>query len=447
MQRVLVLSNTKTALMPCHPARARGLLRTKRAAVFLRFPFTIILKDRDDGDVQPLELKVDPGSRQTGVTLVAHGKGGAKVVWAAEIEHRGTRIKAALQARRGVRRGRRNRHTRHRPPRFDNRRRSAGWLPPSLQSRVDNIRTWGLRLQRLTPLSTVAVETVRFDTQLMERPDIQGVEYQQGELAGYEVREYLLEKFSRACVYCGKTDVPLQIEHIVAKARGGSNRIANLVLSCIPCNQKKGTLTVEEFLQNSSTRLTRIKDRLRTPLHDAAAVNATRYTIGKALKDIGLPTSFWTGGRTKFNRIRQGLPKTHWLDAACVGETGAAIHLPRGIRPLEIKATGHGDRQMCLVDRHGFPRSRPSGASAVYGFRTGDIVRANVPHGKKAGRHVGRVAVRSTGSFNVTTVMGTVQGINYRYCQKVMGRDGYGYGQGPAFLPALKGRVSGGRIG
>lgn len=65
--RVLVLSNTRKPLMPCHPARARKLLSKGRAAVYRLAPFTIILHHRDDGDVQPIEFKVDPGSKTTGL--------------------------------------------------------------------------------------------------------------------------------------------------------------------------------------------------------------------------------------------------------------------------------------------------------------------------------------------------------------------------------------------
>ena len=164
--------------MPCTPARARMLLRGGKAAVLRRYPFTIILKARTDGDLQPIKLKADPGSKVTGVALVAdYAKRGKTVVWAMNLQHRGRAIKDALDSRRGIRRGRRNRKTRYRASRFDNRTRPDGWLAPSLMSRVYNVMTWGLRLQRFTPLRSVAVETVRFDMQAMVNPEISGVEY------------------------------------------------------------------------------------------------------------------------------------------------------------------------------------------------------------------------------------------------------------------------------
>jgi hypothetical protein len=162
-------------------------------------------------------VKIDPGSRVTGLALVDDAMG--RVAWAAEVAHRGQRIRDALLVRKARRRGRRQRKTHYRPARFANRRRREGWLPPSLASRIGNVLTWVARLRRSAPVDAVSLELVKFDTQLLQHPGISGVEYQQGELAGYEVREYLLEKWQRRCAYCGAQNVPLQIEHIVPKVR------------------------------------------------------------------------------------------------------------------------------------------------------------------------------------------------------------------------------------
>lgn len=240
MQRVLVVDAERKPLMPCHPARARQLLREGRAAVLRRYPFTIILKGRTGGETQPIEVKIDPGSRATGIALVAEFKQGKTAVWGVELQHRGQQIKNALDSRRSLRRSRRSRKTRYRAPRFDNRKRPEDWLPPSLMSRVHNIQTWAGRLTKYVPISSIVVETARFDTQKLQNPEISGVEYQQGTLFGYEVREYLLEKWGRRCAYCGKTDVPLEIEHILPRIKGGTDRVSNLTLACHSCNQKKG---------------------------------------------------------------------------------------------------------------------------------------------------------------------------------------------------------------
>ena len=169
MQRVLVVSREGAPLSPCRPARARWLLTQHKAAVLRRYPFTLILRQPPSGTVTPpLRVKLDPGSQTTGLAVVNEATG--EVVWAAEVAHRGQQVKDALAARRAIRRGRRQRHTRYRPPRFDNRTRPKGWLPPSLLSRVQNVVTWVERLRRYAPITAVSFELVRFDTQLIEHP-------------------------------------------------------------------------------------------------------------------------------------------------------------------------------------------------------------------------------------------------------------------------------------
>lgn len=427
MQRVFVLSNSKKPLMPCHPARARALLRDRQAAVYRRMPFTIILKDRSDGDLQPLELKVDPGSRTTGIALVGEYKRGKRVLFAAKLSHRGQAVKDALESRRSLRRSRRARKTRYRAPRFLNRTRPKGWLPPSLMSRVGNVQSWAHKLIRFSPLAAIAVETVRFDMQKLENPEISGVEYQQGELLGYEVREYLLEKWGRKCAYCAKEGVPLEVEHIKPKSLGGSNRVSNLTIACRPCNEKKGSRPIEEFLKGKKDLLTKILKGAKAPLKDAAAVNASRYAIGNALKSFGLETSFWSGGRTKLNRCQQKYPKDHWVDAACVGESGEKVFIQPLHKPLLIKAESRGSRQKCLPDKYGFPRTAPKAAKRVFGFQTGDLVEAKVSKGKKIGCYVGRAAVRSTGNFNIKMDGKIVQGISHKACRIIQRADGYSY--------------------
>ena len=231
MSQVFVLDTNKQALNPVHPARARWLLTSGKAAVFKRFPFTIILKTAiEQPEVHPLRIKIDPGSQATGLALVNDATG--QVVFAAQLQHRGQAIKKALDGRRAVRRGRRQRKTRYRKPRFANRKRRDGWLPPSLASRIANIVTWVQRLRRVAPITAISQELVKFDLPQMATPEIAGVQYQQGTLYGYEVREYLLEKWNRQCAYCGAQQIPLQVEHIQAKTNGGTSRISNLCLDC-----------------------------------------------------------------------------------------------------------------------------------------------------------------------------------------------------------------------
>ncbi len=445
--QVFVLDRKKKPLMPCHPARARELLREGRAVVHRLAPFTIRLKNRVGGDTQPVRIKIDPGSKTTGLVVVREeDKDGEKTVHilhAAEIHHRGTQIKKNLDQRRSFRRRRRS-TLRYRKPRFDNRRRPEGWLPPSLQHRVDSTASWVERFRRLVPVSGISQELVRFDIQQIENPEIAGVEYQQGTLAGYEVREYLLEKGGRTCAYCGAENVPLEIDHIHPRGRGGSNRVSNLTLACRVCNQKKGNRPVEAFLAKKPEVLNRILSRARAPLKEAAAVNATRWVLFERLRATGLPIEQGSGGRTKFNRIRLGLPKTHAIDAACVGLVDHVLNADSPV--FRIAATGRGSYRRTRLDSFGFPRGYLTREKRHSGFATGDLVQAVVPSGKKAGTHVGRVAVRSSGSFNIQTGSGVVQGISHKYCRLLQRADGYGYplerkGEG-AFLPGVNAEVS-----
>jgi len=314
MSNVFVLDTNKHPLHPVHPAWARKLLSTGQAAVFRRYPFTIILK-REVVHLQgePLRLKIDPGSNTTGLAIVSDATG--KVVWAAD---------------------------------------------------------------------------------------------------------------------CSARDVPLQIDHILCRARGGTDRASNLTLACQSCNVKKNAQLVGDFLKEKPEVLARILAQATVPLKDAAAVNATRWELYQRLHVLGLPVEWGTGGRTKYNRASLDLPKAHWIDAACVGASTPKHLCTTGITPVLITANGHGSRQMCRMDKHGFPRTGPKQARRVKGFQTGDLVRAVVTAGYKVGTYVGRVAVRTTGSFNITTRQGTVQGISHRFCTLVHRSDGYSYQAGEA---------------
>ena len=318
MSNVFVLDTNKQPLNPVHPGRARILLRQGKAAVYRRFPFCLILKTTvEEPVVHPLRLKLDPGSKATGIAILNDSTG--EVVFAAELRHRGEQIKRAMDARRAVRRNRRQRKTRYRTPRFHNRRRQTGFLAPSLESRVVNTVTWVRRLMRLCPITALSQELIKFDIQAMQRPGIEGIEYQQGDLAGYEVREFLLEKWGHRCAYCERRDLPLQVEHIRSRAKGGTNRLSNLTLACQACNIAKGTQDIDQFLKDHPERLARLLAQARSPLRDAAAVNTTHWALYQRLQSLGLPLECGSGGLTKYNRSVRQLPKIHWLDAACTG--------------------------------------------------------------------------------------------------------------------------------
>ena len=425
MSNVFVLDTMYKPLDPVHPGYARMLLSSGKAAVYRRYPFTVILKQEiEEPTTHPLRLKLDPGSKTTGLAIVNDASG--EVVWAAELTHRGQAVKEALDSRRMVRRGRRQRKTRYRKPRFGNRRRKQGWLPPSLESRLSNILTWVNRLSRSCPIAALSQELVKFDTHLMQNAEISGMEYQQGTLAGYELREYLLEKWNRTCAYCGAKDVRLQVEHIQCRKKYGSNQVSNLCLACETCNIKKDTQEIQVFLNNKPDVLKRILAQAKAPLKDASAVNSTRWALYKRLQQTGLPVETGTGGMTKFHRMTQGLDKAHWIDAACVGKSTPDALLVDRVKLLLIKATGHGSRQMCLMDKYGFARTKAKARQKSYmGFQTGDMVKAHVLSGKYQGTHEGRVAIRFRPSFHLNSF-----DLHPKCLTVVHRQDGYSYKKG-----------------
>jgi hypothetical protein len=181
---------------------------------------------------------------------------------------------------------------------------------------------------------------------------------------------------------------------------------------------------------NILTRVTEViatSNRSVTLSRPPSPVNTTRWKLFECLKALGLPVECGSGGLTKYNRVTRGLEKAHWRDAACVGKSTPETVQIAGVKPLLIKANGHGSRQMCRMNKYGFPRTSPKQTSVVNGFQTGDMVRAVVTSGVKIGTYVGKVAVRATGSFNITTLERTVQGISHRFCTVVHHCDGYSY--------------------
>jgi len=426
--RVFVIDTDRKPLSPCSSARARLLLKNGEAAVWRTFPFTIILKKAmPDAIVKPLSCKIDPGSKTTGMALVDID---GVVVSAANLTHRGQAIKADIESRKAIRRSRRNRHARYRPPRSKCRIRNGinkQKLPPSLQHRVITTLTWVNRFRKICNIEELSIERVKFDMQLMRSPEIAGVEYQRGTLLGFTIREYLLEKHHRTCIYCGAKDTPLQVEHIIPRAKGGTNSVTNLTLACEPCNIKKGAKDLKDFVKDPK-KLAKIKAQVRAPLKDAAAVNATRNAIFVALLNTGLPVETGTGAQTKMNRTLQNLPKEHWVDAACVGDSGKNISIPEGTKPLLITAMGRGNRQMCRTDKYGFPTGSPKGSKSVNGVSTGDYAKIVQKKGKYIGSYFGRIAsINTTTSFINLKVGDKKVSFNSKLVNIIQKNDGYNY--------------------
>ncbi|MFE9733097.1 RNA-guided endonuclease IscB [Streptomyces sp. NPDC005863] len=366
--------------MPCHPARARELLAKGRAVVVRQVPFVIRLKDRtyEEAEVEGVQLRIDPGSKGTGIALTDEkreldGAGREVTVrrglvsW--EVRHRGDQIQHGLTRRRGYRHRRRSANCRYRAPRSENRRRPDGWLAPSLQHRVDTTHSMARRLFRHAPITEIHVETARFDTHsLSVGRQLRGAEHQLGPLTGTDARTYLYARWGKSCVYCGATDVALNLDHIHPRGRNGTGRVANLVPSCGACNRRKGSRRVGEYLGDEPERLARIREQTSPPLRDAAVMNSVTARLVCVLRTLGSPVLTWPGRETAATRIAMGLEKSHTLDALCVG----ALNHERGGRAgpgARTDPRGEGRRTRLLRPHHFGPLRLPP-SSAVPHERT-----------------------------------------------------------------------------
>jgi hypothetical protein len=421
---VFLLNADKTCLDLVHPARARELQLLGKASMFRQFPYTLILHHQVlNTQTKEYSIKIDPGSKWSGFAIQC----GDKILFRMELKHRASVISSDLQKRARFRKGRRGRNLRYRAKRF-NRHKPEGWLAPSLNHRLLTVETWIKKFMCYCPVTSIEVEQVRFDMQKIVNPEINGTEYQQGSLLGYEVREYLLEKWKRKCAYCQIKDVPLEIEHIQPKSKGGSDRVSNLTLACHECNQAKSSHDIKDFLAGKPDILNRILQQVQQPLNDAAAVNSTRFAIVKMATYLCESVKCWSGGRTKFNRCSQGLEKSHSIDAACVGESGASIKLLTH-QPLIVACTGHGNRQARRVNASGFPAV--SKAKAVFTHvKAGDIVKILLSKDRKnvlAGIYTARVKTPTTKGCEVLMNGNRVTVSTMKDITFVHRSDGYSY--------------------
>ncbi len=413
---VFVLDVHRNPLMPCTEKGVRQMLEPGRAQVHQMAPFIIRLKGRtaQTSVFQPIRVKFDPGSNTTGAAIIMEGAKGPKAIFFGEIVH-----KAGNQARSNARRAW-CRSRRYREPRFQNGKQKKGWLPPSLEARVDQSVHALAQIQKRTPLTRLRVEHVKFDTQEMQNPEISGVEYQQGTLLGYEVRESLLEKWGRVCADCGQTNVPLQVEHLVPKSRRGSNQVSNRASACEPCNLRTNHQTAAEFGYAD------IQTHARRPLKDAAMMKATRWRLYGQLTATGLPVEGGSGARTKRQRPAHHLRKEQDYDALWVGENTPERFTQLPVYVQIWTAPGRGTRQRCGTNRYGVSTRHRSREKVHIGFPMGATVKAAVPRGKYTGTHTARVLVPASGSFDSSTErQRNAQGLSYKHCP-ILQRNGGG---------------------
>jgi 5-methylcytosine-specific restriction endonuclease McrA len=383
--RVFVLAHSGNPLMPTTPRRARILLKTRRARVVMRAPFTIQLCFETTTYTQPVTVGVDTGSQTVGIAAAAN----REVVFQAEMRLR-TDVSLKLTRRRQYRRTRRSRKTRYRAARWANRRRSTGWLAPSLQARADATVKAVRCVARVLPIGQINVEIGSFDPQKMQNPEISGVSYQQGQLQGYLLREYLLARWQRQCAYCHTSGVPLQVEHLIPTSRGGSERESLLVIACGACNLRKGNRTAEEF------GYPELQAQARRPLKAAAHVSSIKTAVVDALaQQFGAArVAVRYGYETKYQRLQVlHLPKAHAYDAVAI-----ACAIGEVVKPLamlyQLRCVPRGNYQLYNGK---YSEHKVWAPRKVKGWKLYELVEAKGQIGYIGGR-------RLTGAFVVKEV-------------------------------------------
>lgn len=383
---VYVLNIDGQPLMPtARHGKARRLLKDKKAKVLKRCPFTIQLLYKTPNATQDITLGVDAGSKHIGLSASTD----KKELYAAEVELRND-IVDLLATRRQNRRSRRNRKTRYRKPRFANRKRGDGWLAPSVQNKVDTHLTAVRRVHEILPISKIVVEVASFDIQKIKNPDTEGADYQQGEQLGFwNVREYVLIRDGHVCQCCkGKSkDKILNVHHIESRKTGG-DAPNNLVTLCETCHKgyHKGTVKLPTAIKRGMS------------FRDAAFMGIMRWAFYNKLKKLYPAVSLTYGYLTKNTRIRNGLQKTHCVDARCI--SGHPQAEPLGYYFYQKKIRCHNRQIHKYTILKGGCRKRNQAPYLVKGFRLFDRVGYNNQECFIFGR-------RSSGYFDLRKLDGT----------------------------------------
>ncbi|MEE9458879.1 MAG: RNA-guided endonuclease IscB [Candidatus Bathyarchaeia archaeon] len=359
---VYVLNMRGQPLMPTTPCKARILLKEKKAQVIRRTPFTIQLNYPTEETKQPITLGIDAGYSKIGFSAITE----KKELIAGEVVLR-MDVSKKLDDRRMYRRNRRSRLW-YRKPRHDHWKKTQpkGWLAPSIRHKLDTHIRLVEKIKQILPITQTTVEVASFDTQKMQNPNIQGVEYQQGTLFGYTVRNYLLEKWGHKCAYCGKSDIPLEIDHIIPISKISNNRIDNLTIACRKCNQKKGNKMTDECGPKLRKRMLEIQKKATESFKGATFMNIVRR---KMVDLLGSDCQYTYGDRTKYQRTRLGLSKSHVNDAFVIA-SGTSQTFSKVYRVKQIRRNNR-----CLqLNRKRF---KPAIRKQRYPYQRNDHVKYN----------------------------------------------------------------------
>lgn len=422
---VYVLSNTGQPLMPCKDSRARRFLKNGKAVVVRREPFVIQLTYQCSNQTQPVTLGVDAGAKHIGLSAATV----KREVYSAEVVLR-TDVTDLLSTRRELRRARRNRKTRYRQPRFLNRvkTKKAGWLAPTVVNRINAHLKVVDNVCKFLPITKIIVETASFDIQKLKNPEIQGVEYQQGEqLNFWNVREYVLFRDNHTCQHChGKSkDYVLNVHHLESRKNGG-DAPNNLITLCETCHKAyhAGKFKLKQIRGQS--------------FKAEAFMGIMRWAFFNKLKEV-YPTieiRNTYGYLTKNTRIRLGLPKEHYVDAYCIAGNVQAERLNYYWYQRQVRK--HNRQIHKLTINKGGSRKRNQSPFEVFGYRLFDKVKCKGEIGFIFGR-------RANGSFDIRKLDGSKisAGISYKKLTLISKRKTYlTERRGAASSPCLKAGVS-----
>lgn len=392
---VYVLNKNGQPLMPTNRCgKVRRMLKSGLAVVVKRCPFTIRLNYETTNVVQEVVLGVDAGSKMIGLSATTD----KKELYASNVELRND-IVDLLSTCRENRKTRRNRKTRYRQARFNNRGKGDGWLAPSILNKIGTHLKVVADVHTILPISKIVVETASFDIQKIKNPAIQGEDYQQGEqLDFWNVREYVLFRDNHTCQACkGKSkDKILNVHHIESRKVGG-DAPNNLITLCETCHKKyhHGELKLPANIKRGMK------------FSDAAFMGIMRWSFYEKLKLLYANVRMTYGYITKNTRIANGLEKDHYIDARCI--TGNAKVEALGCYYLQKKVRCHNRQLHKMTIGKGGYRKNNQAPYIVKGYRLFDKVKYNGIECFVFGR-------RTSGSFDVRLLDGTriSAGVSYK---------------------------------
>jgi hypothetical protein len=357
---VYVLNMRGQPLMPTTRRKARILLKEGKAQVVRRAPFTIQLLYATGEAKQTIVLGIDAGYSIVGFSAVSEQKEllAGEFILRKDVSKKITERSIYRRTRRGK--------LWYRKPRFLNRvsSKKKGWFAPSITHKLESHIRLVEILKQLLPITKIIVEVASFDTQKLQNPGIKSIEYQQGSLFGFTVRNYLLEKWSHQCVYCKKRNIPLEIEHIIPKSRGGTDRINNLTISCRSCNLKKSNKLECECSTKIQKIITKIQQHAKVTYKAATFMTMMRKQLVERLN-----CRHTYGDHTKYHRTKIGLSKSHVNDAFVIA--GGKKH-PRS-QLFDVKQIRRNNRSI-QTNRKGF---KPSIRKQRYSYQPNDLVSYN----------------------------------------------------------------------